>query len=102
MHIRRTEDLAALLRSARRDRGLSQQALAERLGVSRKWVSEFELGNSSAEIGLVLRALNELQIAVAATIGQPTAARAGAVPTLDIDAIADTGLSPATDRRRRS
>ncbi len=53
-------DIAAIVRGRRRDLGLSQSALAEMVGVSRKWVSEFEGGKASAELGLVMRSLEIL------------------------------------------
>ncbi|HYJ70632.1 MAG TPA: helix-turn-helix domain-containing protein [Nocardioidaceae bacterium] len=75
----------------RRELGLSQAQLAERVGVSRKWLSEFERGKATAELGLVLRVLESLGLQV--TIG-PTAEgqRADATgrvtnPPVDLDAL---------------
>ncbi|MBA4130671.1 MAG: transcriptional regulator [Hyphomicrobium sp.] len=96
IYLRRPEDIAGLIRSRREALGLSQQALAERLSVSRKWVNEVEQGNQTAKLGLVLRALNELGINL---IGEtPKATSAALSPTtlahnVDIDAIADMSLS---------
>jgi HTH-type transcriptional regulator/antitoxin HipB len=56
MLIRNTGDLGLRMRDQRLELGLSQAALAERIGVSRSWVIEIERGNSGAEIGLVLKA----------------------------------------------
>ena len=61
-HLRRADDIASLIRARRDALELSQQALADRLAVSRKWVNEIEQGNSNAKLGLVLRALNELGV----------------------------------------
>jgi y4mF family transcriptional regulator len=60
-------DLAAVLRGRRKDLGLSQAELANRAGVSRKWIYEFENGKPTAEFGLLLRVLDvlDLQITVA-------------------------------------
>lgn len=98
--LRRADDIAGLIRSRREVLGLSQQALAERLAVSRKWVNEIEQGNSTAKLGLVLRALNELGIALTA---QPFEKTSEATPSLvtddiDIDAIADMNLPKKGDR----
>ena len=41
---------------------MSQLALANLLGVERKWVIRLEAGNPKAELGLVLRALRALDI----------------------------------------
>lgn len=62
MNARSIRDVAAAVRGRRHDLGLSQAELAHRAGVSRKWVSEFETGKSSAEFGLVLRVLDALAL----------------------------------------
>lgn len=60
MAIRSIREIAAAVRGRRQDLGLSQAELASRAGVSRKWISEFESGKSTAELGLVLRVLDAL------------------------------------------
>lgn len=60
MHIRNPRDFGLLLRQARRDHGWSQQELAEKIGASRHWVIDVERGKSTAEMGLVLKALSAL------------------------------------------
>jgi HTH-type transcriptional regulator/antitoxin HipB len=50
------------MRGHRRDIGLSQSELARRAGVSRKWIYEFEAGKPTAEFGLLLRVLHELDL----------------------------------------
>ena len=60
MKVRSIRDIAAAARGRRRSLGLNQGELAGRAGVSRKWISEFEAGKSTAELGLVLRVLREL------------------------------------------
>lgn len=96
MLIRRPSELGAIIAAARRARGLTQGALADRLGVSRVWLGQIERGKSSARIDLVFRVLNELDVALSADIGEPPAAEsttASGPSVLDIDAIADTGLA---------
>ncbi|MBU2582595.1 MAG: helix-turn-helix transcriptional regulator [Alphaproteobacteria bacterium] len=101
--LRRAEDIAGLIKSRREALGLSQQALADRLTVSRKWVNEIEQGNANAKLGLVLRALNELQIDITAHSGpQPKPTTAGpldAEPEIDIDAIVDRPRVPPSRGR---
>lgn len=46
--------------SRRRDLGLSQTALSERLGRSRTWVTDFERGHGEASVADVLRLLDVL------------------------------------------
>lgn len=55
-------DLAAVIRGRRKDLGMSQAQLAERAGISRKWVYEFEAGKPTAEFGLLLRVLDVLDL----------------------------------------
>ena len=91
LHIRRAEDIAGLIKSRREELGLSQQALADLLTVSRKWVNAIEQGNANAKLGLVLRALNELQIDLTAcactSMSQHT--ETPEEDDIDIDAIVD-------------
>lgn len=55
-----TRSFAAALRGRRAQLGLSQAELATRAGISRQWISEFEGGKSTAELGLVLRLVEAL------------------------------------------
>lgn len=58
--IRNPEQLGRAIRLKRKEKGLSQSALAQRLGVGRKWVLGIESGNPKAEFGLVLKTLDLL------------------------------------------
>ena len=60
MPVRSIRDIAAAVRGRRQDLALNQAELAKRAGVSRKWIYEFEAGKPTAELGLVLRVLDEL------------------------------------------
>ena len=62
MRVSSVYDLGALVRSRRRLRGLTQAELAGQMGVQVLWVSQFEGGKSTAQVGLVLRALRVLDI----------------------------------------
>jgi HTH-type transcriptional regulator/antitoxin HipB len=99
IYLRRAEDVASLVRARRIEIGLTQQALADRLTVSRKWVNEIEQGNANAKLELVLRAINELGIDLyghAPTGSEPDPA-CQSVNGIDVDAIAEMGLP----RRRK-
>ena len=100
MFILRPTDIGDLVRATRQARGLNQQDLAKRLGVSRWWVNEFEGGKPTARLDLVLRALNELQITLAAYTGDDTPKPGPSAPAakspIDIDDIADKGLPART------
>jgi HTH-type transcriptional regulator/antitoxin HipB len=60
--LRNVEKLGSTIRLKRKEKGLSQAALAAELGVERKWVLRLEAGNHAAELGLVLKALEALGI----------------------------------------
>jgi len=64
--------------------GLSQTEAASRARVSRQWVSEFEAGKATAEMGLVLRLLAALDLDL--HVQQRAPSRSGAV---DLDALLD-------------
>lgn len=55
--LRSAEQLGSAIRLKRKEKGLSQSALADRLGVERKWVLRLEAGNPKAEFALVLKAV---------------------------------------------
>lgn len=57
-------DLGNAIKEARKARKWSQSALASRIGVSRQWLVEMEQGKKTAEIGLILRTLSELNLPV--------------------------------------
>jgi y4mF family transcriptional regulator len=50
------------IRSTRQRRGLTQQALAEQCGVSRKFIGELEAGKDTASFGLALKVINHLGV----------------------------------------
>jgi y4mF family transcriptional regulator len=88
MFIRTPSDLGAAIRDRRRQLKLDQATLAKRIGVSRQWVIAIERGRSRAELGLVLRALDELGIGLNAEITEKV--KTGATSAVDIDAIVNS------------
>ncbi len=60
--VRNAEQLGRAVRVKRLEKGLSQIALAGRIGVERKWVIHLEAGNPKAELGLVLKVLEILDL----------------------------------------
>jgi y4mF family transcriptional regulator len=65
MFVRTPADLGAVIRDRRKTLKLDQATLAKRIGVSRPWVIEIEHGHPRAELALVLRALDALDIRLA-------------------------------------
>jgi HTH-type transcriptional regulator/antitoxin HipB len=64
-------DLGCLARDRRLALGLTQAALAARVGVSRKWIVDLEAGKRAADLSLVLRALNVLGFQLDLTLDDP-------------------------------
>jgi y4mF family transcriptional regulator len=85
MSVRSIRDAAVAVRGRRTDLGMSQDELASRAGVSRKWVVEFESGKPSAEFALVIRVLDALGLVI--ELGPPNEPRDGA--PVDLDDILD-------------
>lgn len=85
--IRTVSDLAHVVRGRRIELELSQDELAARAAVSRKWVNEFEAGKPAAELRIVLSVLDALDLDL------EVASRAGAIQTddaqIDLDALID-------------
>lgn len=88
MMIRTATDLGAVIRERRRKLGWDQQTFASKIGVSRQWVIEIEKGKARAEVGLVLRALDALDVSLSPSGGTVTPEKTGdTVSEIDIDAI---------------
>jgi HTH-type transcriptional regulator/antitoxin HipB len=83
MRVRTPVDIGLTIRERRRALGLDQAELARRIGVSRQWIVAVEKGKPRAELGLVLRALSALGIALQTDKSK----RAQAAPLVDIDAV---------------
>jgi HTH-type transcriptional regulator/antitoxin HipB len=84
MLVRTSADLGAIIRDRRKQLKLDQSNFAKRIGVSRRWVIEVEHGHARAELGLVLRALDALDIRLDASSELPRGSTRSAV---DINAI---------------
>jgi HTH-type transcriptional regulator/antitoxin HipB len=80
-------DVGLLMREQRRKLGLDQIELARRAGVSRQWVIEVEKGKARAEIGLVLRALGVLGLAVDVSESARASRGSAASARMDLDAV---------------
>lgn len=84
MNVQSPQELGVLVREERKKRGWTQAALAERVGVRPLWISEFERGKTTAQIGLVLRTLKALDLAI--SVAKP--GRSGGKGTVvDLDSL---------------
>jgi y4mF family transcriptional regulator len=72
--MRTPKEFGAVIRTRRRELGLTQAELAERCGVGRPWIVELENGKPRAQFALVLRVLTSLglQLAIEADDDPPT------------------------------
>lgn len=64
MRVTTKRELGIALREFRRRRKLTQAALAEQLGVSRRWVNHVELAKTNADFYTVLRAMKLLGVEI--------------------------------------
>jgi HTH-type transcriptional regulator/antitoxin HipB len=71
MRIRTSTDLGAYLRARRCELGMDQATLAEKAGTSRKWLIEVERGKPGASIGMLLRTLRALDVAIDLSAEKP-------------------------------
>lgn len=94
MLIHNVRELGLRMRDRRHELGLTQAALAKRVGVSRFWVMQMERGNSGAEIGLVSRALQALGLTLEVGIAE------AAVPASELPWSPD--LAAILDRAREN
>ena len=89
MYIHTVPEIAALVRDRRQELGLSQAAVAARIGTSRQWLVAFEGGQPNVELAPVLRALRLLGLRIAVT---PADAAQGAAA--DASHTGATGSNP--------
>jgi HTH-type transcriptional regulator / antitoxin HipB len=88
MRVRTPVELGALIRERRRALRLDQKTLAQKVGVSRQWIVEVEKGKPGAPIGLILRTIEALGIALSPDIsGESSKSGKRRAPTVDLDAI---------------
>jgi HTH-type transcriptional regulator/antitoxin HipB len=93
MDVNSLRDLAAIARGRRRELGLSQSDLAARARVSRQWVSGFESGKATAEVGLVIRLLDALDLRLAVAEAGASAPERSREP-VDLDALLEEQREP--------
>lgn len=66
--IRTSADLGRAIAGARHERGLTQESLAEELGIKRSYLAELEGGPSSIALDRSLRALRRLGAKITVTL----------------------------------
>ncbi len=97
MRVNSTSQLASLIRRHRRELGLTQMDLAERVGASRHWVMQLERGKPGVSLEMVLKAtaalglICDLRPAGATAAGTP---QSGAPPAVDLNDVIRRALRP--------
>ena len=80
------KELGVRIAQARKDHGLTQQELAEQLGVAQQTLAHYEVGRLRLLASLLPALAQGLQLPVEALLGQPSAVKArakrGPVPAL--------------------
>ena len=95
IRIRTPADFGGLIRDYRTKLGFDQKSLAQKVGVSRQWIVDVEKGKAGAPIGLLLRTIGALGIALDAEKENPTkpidkSLSSSAEAPVDIDSIVDS------------
>lgn len=93
VRVRSPAELGAFIRARRRELGLDQSALADKVGVSRQWIIEIEKGKPRAAIGLVLRTLSALDVLLDARNEPPQRAKLSGTQ-VDLDALISAARKP--------
>jgi HTH-type transcriptional regulator / antitoxin HipB len=93
VRVRSPAELGALIRARRRELGLDQSALADKVGVSRQWIIEIEKGKPRAALGLVLRTLSALEVLLDARNEPPQRAKPSGTQ-VDLDALISAARKP--------
>jgi HTH-type transcriptional regulator / antitoxin HipB len=75
MRINSSRELGLLIKKYRKANKMSQEDLANMIGASRFWVLAMEAGKPTAEVGLVLRALGALGVALDVRAGESSMAK---------------------------
>ena len=73
MSLRTIADVASLVRSRRTELGLSQAAVADKAGVSRKLIIGVEAGQATVQLGLLLRVIDALGLMLTTVDFAPSA-----------------------------
>jgi HTH-type transcriptional regulator / antitoxin HipB len=100
MRVRTPSELGALIRDYRLRQNLDQKTLAATIGVSRQWIVEAEKGKAGAPLGLVLRTLGALGIALDARPETPPSPKGKNKPH-GVDARVDINAIVARARKKR-
>lgn len=101
MRVTTAQEIGLAIRQRRRELGLSQQALADRVDVGRQWIVEIERGKPRAEIGLLLRTLDALALHISIASGRTPDEATGKPPLPTGQQRRDVDINAIISRARR-
>ena len=90
------EQLAAL----RRAKGISQETLAEQLGVSRQAVSKWETGTAKPELDNILALCRILEVSPNELLGDTTQPINELAPSVTVESLKAANVTASTDRKK--
>ncbi len=90
------EQLATL----RRAKGISQEALAEQLNVSRQAVSKWETGTAKPELDNILALCRILEVSPNELLGDPAQSVSDSIPSVTAESLKASNVTPDTDPRK--
>ncbi len=85
MKIRSSQELGILVQQERKKRAWTQADLASQAGVQPLWISQFERGKTSVQIGLVFRTLKALELTL--SVGDTKGPGDGRARVIDLDSL---------------
>ena len=88
MEVQSVRELAAVIRSLRREKGWSQAVLAMKAGVGREWIIHLEKARPTVELGLVMSTLRALGVCLS-MVPQPDT-----VPLFDLNQLLGDAETP--------
>ncbi|MEL7096482.1 MAG: helix-turn-helix domain-containing protein [Pseudomonadota bacterium] len=93
------KDIGVLIKARRKAKGLAQSDLAHQVGVSRRWLNQVEAGKAGASIGLILKTLSALGVALQVRADADGIVDVDVMPILgpDIDDIVTSASKGSSD-----
>ncbi|MPZ36382.1 MAG: helix-turn-helix domain-containing protein [Rhodospirillales bacterium] len=101
MKMTTAQDIGLTIRRRRQELGLGQQALADRVGVSRQWIVEIEQGKPRAEVGLLLRTLASIALQISITPQEPAGNVLTEKPGSSLGRDRDVDINAVIERAQR-
>ncbi|MCK5745979.1 MAG: helix-turn-helix transcriptional regulator [Oricola sp.] len=99
MQLRTAKHVGAAIRDWRKKRGLDQAELADKVGVSRRWIVQVEKGKPRAAQNLVLKTFDALGVSL--KIADATVRGGDNADGFDIDIIVESAKGQTNNRMKK-